>query len=159
MKKYTFYTTGKTNDIKNNNSSNNYSQILDDIISANILKANPYFAEFETPKKSKTINIDIEITKTPKCTIKDDQYEAVLKAIELFYSKSISKDIYDFKLPDGTPVKKFHDEIQIGYELFPLNSLTDKIYEYLKDMNKEKVIEFYVNLPKKTKKEINILIA
>lgn len=159
MKKYTFHTTG-LNNTKNNNSTD-YSKVLDNIISANILKANPYFAEFETnvPKNTKEINIDIEIQKTPTYTFEDDQYEGILKAIDFFYSDMMGKKNYDFLLPDGTPVKKFHDEIQIGYELIPLNSFTKKVYEYLKNMNKTKIVEFYVNMPKKYKKDINILIA
>lgn len=155
MKKYTFYTK-KTNN--NTTPSNNYSKILSDIISANILKANPYFEEI-TPKKTKNFNIEIEIEKKPTYTFEDDQYEGILKAIDLFYSGLIDENTYDFKLPDGTPVKKFGNEIQIGLDLIPLNKFTEKIYEYLKDMNKKKIYEFYINLPKKTKKEINILIA
>ena len=155
MKKYTFYTK-KTNN--NTTPSNDYSKILSDIISSNILKANPYFADIEKPK-SKKVNIDIEITKKPTYTFKDDQYEGILKAIDFFYSDMMGKKNYDFLLPDGTPVKKFHDEIQIGYDLIPLNSFTKKVYEYLKDMNKTKIVEFYVNMPKKYKKDINILIA
>lgn len=155
MKKYTFYTK-KTND--NTTPSNNYSKILSDIISANILKANPYFEE-ATPKKTKNFNIEIEIEKKPTYTFEDDQYEGILKAIDLFYSGLIDDDTYDFKLPDGTPVKKFGNEVQIGLDLIPLNKLTNKMYEYLKKMNKKKIYEFYINLPKKTKKEINILIA
>ena len=155
MKKYTFYTK-KTNN--NTTPSNNYSKILSDIISANILKANPYFKE-TAPKKTKNFNIEIEIEKKPTYTFEDDQYEGILKAIDLFYSGLIDNDTYDFKLPDGTPVKKFGNEVQIGLDLIPLNKLTNKMYEYLKKMNKKKIYEFYINLPKKTKKEINILIA
>lgn len=155
MKKYTFYTK-KTNN--NTIPSNNYSKILSDIISANILKANPYFENI-TPKKTKNIDIEIEIEKKPTYTFKDNQYEEILKAIDIFYTTLIDTDTYDFKLPDGTPVKKFNNEIQIGLDLIPLNKFTGKIYEYLKDMNKDKIYEFYINLPKKTKKEINILIA
>ena len=155
MKKYTFYTKKTDN---NTIPSNNYSKILSDIISANILKANPYFEDI-TPKKTKNINVEIEIEKKPMYTFKDNQYEEILKAIDIFYTTLIDTDTYDFKLPDGTPVKKFNNEIQIGLDLIPLNNLTNKIYEYLKKMNKEKVYEFYINLPKKTKKEINILIA
>ena len=155
MKKYTFYTK-KTNN--NTTPSNNYSKILSNIISANILKANPYFENI-TPKKTKNIDIEIEIEKKPTYTFKDDQYEEILKAIDIFYATLIDTDTYDFKLPDGTPVKKFNNEIQIGLDLIPLNKFTGKIYEYLKDMNKDKIYEFYINLPKKTKKEINILIA
>ena len=155
MKKYTFYTTNNDN----KNTSNNYSKTLSDIIFANVLKANPYLADADEPKKEKKINIDIEITKSPKYTYQDDQYEGILKTIDLFYSSLVDGDTYDFKLPDGTPVKKFGNEIQIGLELIPLNKFTSKIYEYLKKMSKKQVYEFYVNLPKKTKKEINILIA
>ena len=155
MKKYTFYTK-KTNN--NTIPSNNYSKILSDIISANILKANPYFENI-TPKKTKNIDIEIEIEKKPTYTFKDDQYEEILKAIDIFYTTLIDTDTYDFKLPDGTPVKKFNNEIQIGLDLIPLNKFTGKIYEYLKDINKDKIYKFYINLPKKTKKEINILIA
>ena len=155
MKKYTFYTKKTDN---NTIPSNNYSKILSDIISTNILKANPYFENI-TSKKTKNIDIEIEIEKKPTYTFKDDQYEEILKAIDLFYSGLIGTDTYDFKLPDGTPVKKFNNEIQIGFDLIPLNKFTEKVYEYLKDINKDKIYEFYINLPKKTKKEINILIA
>ena len=67
MKKYTFKidNTAKTT----TNPSNTYSEIIDNIISSNVIKNNPWFANIETPERKKDININIDITRKPKKNI------------------------------------------------------------------------------------------
>lgn len=128
MKTYTFKTIKtKKNDAK---SGNNFSKMFDNIILTNMLKANPYLADMfenemiatKTPK-SKTIDIDITIEHP---YTKNTEYDGIKKCIEYFYANHSFKKDYDFKLPDGTPVKLYSDEIQIGYDLIPLNGFTKK---------------------------------
>ena len=61
MKKYTFKidNTAKTT----TNPSNTYSEIIDNIISSNVIKNNPWFATIDdTPKRKKNINIkDLDV--------------------------------------------------------------------------------------------------
>lgn len=159
MKTYTFTfdNTTRNNTARNNFSSANYSSIIDDIILANIKKNNPYLFEertsrpatiiFDTPKK-KSIDIDITINK-PK-TERSYTFDALSKAIKRLanYRSNIENDIYDFKLEDGTPVKLFCNEIQIGYDLIPLNNFTKKLYDSLSESSKKNIIDIYIKINK-----------
>ena len=61
-------------------------------------------------------------------------FELTMKKLDDYYKERYGyKKLYDFKLPDGTPVKEYQNFIQIGYKLIPknnirntLNSLTDR---------------------------------
>ena len=85
MKKYTF----KLDNTKkiNNESTNNYSKIIDDIISANVIKNNPYFDSIPSTTKSKTINIDIHLgKKSPKYDKKSFDYGDIFDALKTIYN-------------------------------------------------------------------------
>lgn len=163
MKKYTFTINKKNYDTTNNV---DYSKIIDNIISNNIIKANPYFINGETDDnynyivineqkpKNKKINIDIKINRNKYNT----EYDGIKKCIEYFYSLNPFKKDYDFKLPDGTPVKMFDDEIQIGYDLIPLNNFTKSVYDELSEMCKKKIIDITINIARKNN-PATILIA
>lgn len=160
MKKYTF-TTIKTK--KNNaKSDNNFSEMFDNIILANMLKANPYltdlFDKTVITKKPKNKTIDIDITIEHPYTT-NTEYDGIKKCIEFFYTNNPFKKNYDFKLPDGTPVKLFSNEIQIGYDLIPLNNFTKKIYDALSEECKKNIVEITIELQKKNNNATTILVA
>ena len=146
MKKYTFKidNTAKTT----TNPSNIYSEIIDNIISSNVMKNNPWFANIETPKRKKDININIDITRKPKKTYTYDSidYGDIFDMIKFIYDYKREKPSYDFKLPDGTPVKMFSDEIQIGYDLIPLTGLTRTFYDTLSESSRKHIIDIYIDI-------------
>lgn len=147
MKKYTFKidNTAKTTI----NPSNTYSEIIDNIISSNVIKNNPWFATInETPKRKKDININIDITRKPKKTYTYDNidYGDIFDMIKFIYDYKCEKPSYDFKLPGGTPVKMFSDEIQIGYDLIPLTGFTRAIYDSLSESSRKQIIDIYIDI-------------
>lgn len=147
MKKYTFKidNTAKTTI----NPSNTYSEIIDNIISSNVIKNNPWFATInETPKRKKDININIDITRKPKKTYTYDNidYGDIFDMIKFIYNYKCEKPSYDFKLHDGTPVKMFSDEIQIGYDLIPLTGFTRAIYDSLSESSRKQIIDIYIDI-------------
>lgn len=147
MKKYTFKIDNTAN--ANINPNNTYSEILSDIISSNIKKNNPWLADFEeTPKRTKNININIDITRKPKktYTYNSISYGDIFDAIKFIYDYKREKPSYDFKLADGTPVKMFSDEIQIGYDLIPLNNFTKAYYDLLSEDTRKHIIDIYIDI-------------
>ena len=147
MKKYTFKidNTAKTT----TNPSNTYSEIIDNIISSNVIKNNPWFATIdETPKRKKDININIDITRKPKktYTYNSIDYGDIFDMIKFIYDYKCEKPSYDFKLHDGTPVKMFSDEIQIGYDLIPLTGFTRAIYDSLSESSRKRIIDIYIDI-------------
>lgn len=147
MKKYTFKidNTAKTT----TNPSNTYSEIIDNIISSNVIKNNPWFATIdETPKRKKDININIDITRKPKktYTYNSIDYGDIFDIIKFIYDYKCEKPSYDFKLHDGTPVKMFSDEIQIGYDLIPLTGFTRAIYDSLSESSRKRIIDIYIDI-------------
>lgn len=147
MKKYTFKIDNNAK--TTNNTNNTYSEILSDIISSNIKKNNPWFADIkETPKHTKTINIDIDLTRKPKKTYTYEtlDYGNIFDVLKFIYDYKQEKPLYDFKLADGTPVKMFSDEIQIGYDLIPLNSLTKSYYDLLSEDTRKHIIDIYIDI-------------
>ena len=95
--------------------------------------------------KKKTIDITIGSTKKTTRTCKSPDFLTFAKAVKYLLSKT-DGDTYDFKLDDGTPVKMFSDELQIGYELFPLNEGTMYLYKTLSESRKKNIIDIYINI-------------
>lgn len=92
--------------------------------------------------KKKTIDITIG---GKKYTGGSPDYITFSKAVKHLLSGG-NGDTYDFKLDDGTPVKMFSDELQIGYELFPLNEGTMYLYKTLSESRKKNIIDIYINI-------------
>ena len=154
---------------KNNNPSSfgNASAYIDNLILTNLKKTAPYLFgksghaciidddfiftpnnklesgktyTFTKGENKKTIDIFIPSKKATK-----PDYVTFSKALAHLLGKNCG-DTYDFLLDDGTPVKMFADEIQIGYELFPLNEATKYIYNALSDSRKKDIIDIYINI-------------
>lgn len=160
--KYTFNmsknTTNNTTKSTNTNNSNN-NELLSTLLNADLLsrinninsyifeKKSPKITTYEyTKKPNRTIDINIDINKG---TIKPNKptFDEFCKAFSYLMS-SDSYDTYDFKLDDGTPIKLFADEIQIGYELIPLCEGSKRIYDMLSDSRKKEIIDIYINITK-----------
>lgn len=163
MKTYTFNINKKTvnnaNNFVDNNSSNN-SAYIDAVIINNLKKTAPY--AFDTidddyrpaitytvnkPTK-KNIDIDITIKKNKNRTSLDfRKYIDFLEAVNYLSSNNYD-DSADFYLPDGTPVRIFDDEIQIGYELYSLVNFTENKYKKMSDKSKKAIIDLYISIKK-----------
>lgn len=158
--KYTFNISKNTtnNTTKSNNTKSNNNELLNALLDADLLSRinnmSDYIFEKKSPEistysynKKRTIDINIDIN-TPKKTksIKPD-FDTFCKAFSYLMS-SDSYDTYDFKLDDGTPIKLFADEIQIGYELIPLNGGSKRIYDMLSDSKKKEIIDIYIDITK-----------
>lgn len=146
------------NNTPSNNKFNNTSYI-DSLILSNIKKnfSNIYKKENDdkdiiytfdsTPKRAprtRIINIDITHKKSNKPNI---DYKTFYKAFNAILSTN-NFDTYDFKLDDGTPIKIFSDEIQIGYELLPINDATLYLYNTLSNNRKKNIIDIYIDIKK-----------
>lgn len=170
MKKYTFTIDKNTNRTNNfRTESTNYSKIISDTIAANIIKNNPYLAgsidpeyrgaiyipkttkkettiDITIPARRKSIDIDILLNKKKDTGIYD--FDRLSKAIKFLANYDSAMDDYDFKTDDGTPIKLFADEIQIGYDLIPLNAFTKSIYDSLSESTKKSIIDIYITINK-----------
>ena len=95
-------------------------------------------------KSGKVYSYDKNKKKTTR-TCKSPDFLTFAEAVKHLLSKT-DGDTYDFKLDDGTPVKMFSDELQIGYELFPLNEGTMYLYKTLSESRKKNIIDIYINI-------------
>lgn len=172
MKTYNIdITINKNKKSSNPSIINNASAYIDNIILTNLKKTAPYLfgksghaciidddfipmhdGKLESGKvysydknKKNTIDITIGSTKKTTRTCKSPDFLTFAKAVKYLLSKTDS-DTYDFKLDDGTPVKMFSDELQIGYELFPLNEGTMYLYKTLSESRKKNIIDIYINI-------------
>ena len=158
------YTIDITTRTKKNNPSNfiksNASAFIDSLVLSNLKRTAPYlfgksiaddkledgkayiFTK-KAKKNNKTIDITISGLKAKNAYTPD--YDTFEKAVNYLLHKN-GGDTYDFKLDDGTPVKLFDDELQIGYELFPLNEGTMFLYNTLSESSKKNIIDIYINI-------------
>lgn len=158
------YTIDITTNTKKNPSNfikSNASAYIDSLVLSNLKKTAPYlfgksttdsylkdgetyvFTKKKSPKKAKTIDITISGLKSKKAANYD--LDSFTKAVLYLLGKD-GGDTYDFKLDDGTPVKLFDDELQIGYELLPLTEGTLYLYNTLSESRKKNIIDIYINI-------------
>ena len=121
MKTYTFTTkNNNSNTFFRNNTSTDYSKILDNIITADLIKKNHYLFDYEDKTYPDTIGDNIILG----AALKDD--DIFIKAAKFLsnYKKNYfampKKFIYGkiYKLTDGTPIIFYDNEIQIGSDLY-----------------------------------------
>lgn len=158
MKHYTV----KFNNTKNNSNFSfrnlfrrNSSKTLDDIILSNLVKMNPYLkktyssdplldAMFDDAGLNTTDNI-IVIPNRTRYLLKDDIDLDFITAANFLSSYTPEKKYYT--LFDNTPVVFFEDEIQIGYDLIPLDYLrTPKYYNTFTTSMKKTIINIFISI-------------
>lgn len=147
MKRYTF---ALNDNFRNNNTTitnkTDWSSILDDIISNNIKKNNPYLNAY-TYATCYNCPLSNSICNTSGI-LKDDDY---IKAA-LFLSKFNKRN--DFKKINcergkiyhigSTPIIYYDDEIQIGFDIIPYRALKNRDYILgLTDDTKNAIINIY----------------
>lgn len=146
----TFTFSKKNNNTNNpfrfNNSSSNYSKIIDNGILADLIKKNSYL--FKTTQK-KNEDADIFLANLGK-TYSDD----ILKAANFLanYKKYYKKYTLPYTLgkmytlTDGTPIVFYDDEIQIGFDSYSYSDLSDLSFiDALSAPTKKIIINIYTN--------------
>ena len=150
---YTFDFNITKNNPSTTTRNNNASKALDNLILSRVKSMLGHDEKREelsfsyTPKKKakKTIDIDITIPKKKMTITGKTDMMTFAKALAGIM-KSKNRDTYDFLLDDGTPIKLFADEIQIGYELFDLDDAARALYKMLSDNRKKEIIDIYITL-------------
>lgn len=150
---YTFDFNITKNNPSTTTRNNNASKALDNLILSRITSMLGRDEKREelnfsyTPKKKnkKTIDIDITIPKKKMTITGKPDMMTFAKALAGIM-KSKNRNTYDFLLDDGTPIKLFADEIQIGYELFDLDDAARALYKMLSDNRKKEIIDIYITL-------------
>ena len=149
MKTYTFTLNTSNNP---SNSRSNASKAIDALILSNLKKSFPYLGGkandddtfiIKSKKAKKTIDIDITLKKGGKKTPKKATPLGLF--IKALAAMADAKDTYDFKLDDGTPIKIFSDEIQIGYDLYTLENGYKEIANRTSDAKKKTIIDIFIN--------------
>lgn len=150
MKNYTFKTINKFNDTNTytttgSYTSTDYSKVLDDLISTNLINNNKYlidsiFSSSPTTSKSSTIFF----------TDSSDKFKKAASFLAN-YKKNDSKKLpfiigKTYYLADGTPIIFYSDEIQIGFDLYGYDYFLDKSFlNSLSPKTKKTIIEIYTN--------------
>ena len=155
-KTYKFYTKNNNNStnpssIFLNNKPKDYSEILDDIITADIIKKNSYLFDNHDPiidalnKKTYTspiiltssnLKFDADYIKATKFLANYKKYN---KKYHLPY---IIGKMYT--LSDGTPIIFYDDEIQIGFDTYKYTDFNDYSFlNNLKTNTKKTIINIY----------------
>ena len=69
-------------------------------------------------------------------------FERAMKKLDDYYKRKTGyKQLYDFKLADGTPVKEYQNFIQIGYKIIPKNNIRHTLNN-LSDRDKKTINNF-----------------
>lgn len=152
-KTYKFYTKNNSNSTNNssiflNNKSTDYSEILDNIITADIIKKNSYLFDDTYDPIIDALNKNTytsPIILTSSNLKFDDKYIKATKFLANYkkYNKKYNLPYIlgkMYKLSDGTPIIFYDDEIQIGFDTFKYSDFDD--------------FSFLNNLTAKTKKTI-----
>ena len=156
---YKFYTKDNNNSTNNssiflNNKSTNYSEILDDIITADIIKKNSYLFENTGDTIIKSLNEktnDSPIILT--CGNLKFDYDYINATKFLANYKKYNKK---YKLPfilgkmytlsDGTPIVFYNDEIQIDMDLYKYSDFLDLSFiNGLTPKKKKTIINIYTS--------------
>lgn len=133
-----------------NNNGKSYSEILDDIITADVIDKNSYL--FTSASSYNTSLIDDEpITLTGSKLKADDSF---IKAAKFLANYKKNKTIYKipfiygkmYTLSDGTPIVFYDDEIQIGFDTYKYGDFNS--YAFLSSLTapkKELIINIFTN--------------
>lgn len=133
----------------NNNTSEDYSKILDDIIAANIIKKNSYlFDTYDTTYSSTTgtkpiiiggyLKDDDEFAKATKFLANYNTYKKTYN-IPIVYGKM-------YTLSDGTPIVFSEDEIQIGFDVYRYSDFSNNIFlKTIEPAKKDLIINIFTN--------------
>jgi hypothetical protein len=141
--------TIKFNGINGSNSTN-YSEILDNIIAADIIKKNKYLFKTADEDLYDTLISDDILIKGNPLKASDDFTKATLFLANYKKYKKTYKLPYIlgkmYTLTDGTPIVFYDDEIQIGFDTYRYTDFTDfSFLNGLKASTKKTIINIYTN--------------
>lgn len=146
MKKTTTFTFNIAGTNSNNTSflePTNYSKTLDNIITANIKKANPYlnmYSNSDSCAHSTTIFIN------NGCYCSD--FDKAAKFLAEYNKKKDIKSKFilgkTYTLSDGTPIIFYEDEIQIGFDLYSYSDFANTTFiKNMSSATKNLIINIY----------------
>jgi len=144
---YTYTKTSNNNigyNTFNPGSNANYSEVLDNLIAADMIDKNSYLFDYPSKKDYIYINDIIDCNKPKK------SYDLYTKAINFIsgYKKNNFPYILNktYTLSDGTPIIFFEDSIQIGFDLYYFDDLTSPIFlKNIKPSLKKKIATIYTD--------------
>lgn len=139
---HTIYTTSNTScNNCNFRSKPDYSKILTDLIASDIKKKNTWLS---TGIIDEEYIPTIQIKKSSSSTLEDDKFIKAAKFLSNYKKNNDIKSKFilgkTYKLLNGTPIIFYDDEIQIGFDLFSYDDLSD--INFIKGMssNTKKII-------------------
>lgn len=155
-KTFNFYTKNNSNNdsIFLDTKPTNYSTILDDIITTDIINKNKYL--FNYNKKANDDLIDALIGNDPIILTSSalKASDEFTKAATFLANYKKYKKTYNlpytlgkmYTLSDGTPIIFYDDEIQIGFDTFKYSKFNDILFlNSLKTNAKNTIINIYTN--------------
>lgn len=160
-KTYKFYTKNNSNSTNTssiflNTKSKDYSEILDDIITADIIKKNSYLFEdtgdtiIKALNDKPTYNISPIILTSSNLKF-DNDYIKATKFLANYkkYNKKYNLPFIlgkMYTLSDGTPIVFYDDEIQIDMDIYKYSDFTDfSFINGLTSKKKKTIINIYTN--------------
>lgn len=144
-KTFNFYTKNNNNNSIFRNSNTNYSAILDDIITADIIDKNEYLFKKHTDDYLDSLLTDEPIILTGGTLKASDEFT---KAATFLANYKKYKKTYKlpfilgkmYTLSDGTPIIFYDDEIQIGFDTYKYYNFSDLSFLNNLTTNKKKII-------------------
>lgn len=145
------YTFKFDNNKKYTTPSNNYTTILDDIITSSIIKKNSYL--FDTPTTKTNIFVDKIVDSAfdnivIKAALKDSEFAKAAKFLANYNKKTTLPFTFGkiYKLSDGTPIIFYDNEIQIGADCYLYNDFGNLSFlDSLTSDFKKTIIDIYTN--------------
>lgn len=130
---------------KSTKTNNGYADKMNSKFFKKIYEFAPYLKK-NNDKPKRDIYHFINNSKSTKPTTVNKTY-LFTDAIKFLSSINTEKDNYDFTLRDGTRVTLYDDEIQIGYDFYPLSMFDDiMLCESLPKKTQEYIIEISIKL-------------
>lgn len=149
-KTFNFYTekNNTSNGIFLANKPTNYSEILDNIIAADVIKKNKYLFNYDKAADNKFIDsliYDSPIILTGGTLKASDDFTkaAIFLANYKKYKKNYTLPYIlgkMYTLSDGTPIVFYDDEIQIGFDTYKYSSFSNLSFLNGLTTNKKKII-------------------
>lgn len=133
---------------KSTKSNNSAASKLNEYLTNKIFDFAPYLKPENGVKKSYNAQFVYTPTKKTKSIYKIKTFDDAAKYILSLEWNAKGHDDYDFELSDGTPVKIHQNEVQIGYDFYPIewfkdNSLLDKI---VSEQSEQKIIDIAIKI-------------
>lgn len=147
MKTYNIFK--KNNNKSTNNNTNSAANKMNNDFINQIYAFAPYLKSDYNKTAGATFTAYLKPNKVaPKINSIDlNDFITAAKFLSKYDFEDNGHDDYDFELFDGTPVKLFSDEIQIGYDFYPIEMFNNiDILNILAPKKKKTIIDIAIKL-------------